>query len=153
MTQDATHQTFGLYQKQNGSPGLSSGSTLEIHSGATVKVEDGGVFAHPVTTVATTAGTVTNCGYTILGATQTAAWTLNAPSAAGIEKTLACTVSGASSVSQTLTFTGATCLNPAGGSTAAITTLTWTEPGVVVLVSATTAVWHVKSIQGSVVGS
>lgn len=151
MTQDATVTAPLLYQKQNGSAGLSSGSTFDIHSGGSVNVETGGNIAVPVTVKATTSDTITNFGYTTIGTTIASAYTLDAPNKAGLVKDIACTVHGASTVSQVLTFGGsATALNVSGGTTAAVTTLTFTEPATVRLISASTSVWHIVASAGSV---
>lgn len=151
MTQDATFNTPSLYRKQNGSAGLSSGSTFEIHSGGNILIETGGQLEIPVTTQATTSGTITAFGFTVIGTTIASAYTIAAPDHAGLVKEISCTVHGASSVSQVITFAGsATALNPTGGTTAAVTTLTFTEPGYVRLVSVSTSQWHITNATGSV---
>lgn len=151
MTQDATVLAPVLYRKQSGSAGLASGSTFEIHSGGNILIETGGQLEVPVTTQATTSGTITAYGYTTIGTTIASAYTLAAPDHAGLRKTIACTVHGASTVAQVITLAGsATALNITGGSTAAATTITFSEPGVVELISATTAVWHIIAASGSV---
>lgn len=151
MTQDATVTAPLLYRKQNGSAGLASGSTFEINSGGVIKVETGGEIAIPVTTQATTSGTITNFGFTVIGTTIASAYTVAAPDNAGLVKEISCTNHGSSSVSQVITFAGsATALNPATGTTAAITTLTFTEPGYIRLVSVSTSVWHITNASGSV---
>jgi hypothetical protein len=151
MALDST-MTPGVFQiKQNGSAAVVSGTTLDVQSGGVLRAEDGGVIASPVTVQATTSGTITNFGLTTFGTTIASAYTLAAPHVPGIRKTLACTIHGASTVSQVVTFGGsATALNLAGGSTAAVTTLTFTEHGVVELVSATTSQWLIVASAGNV---
>ncbi len=167
MTVDGTAPPGVFRIGQNGSAAAVSGTTLTIESGGSLRVESGGSVviasggsltyadgatpASPVTVQSTTSGTITNAGYTSIGTTIASAYTLAAMTTAGVTKRIACTVHGASTVSQVITFAGsATALAPCGGTTAAVTTITFTEPGVVELISATTAVWHILATSGSV---
>lgn len=166
MAVDTTMATGGIQRKQNGSMEVTSGSTLDIATGGVLKIESGGTFsiasggvisvatggelAVPVTVKSTTSDTITNYGVTTLGTTIASAYTIDAPDRAGLRKDLICTVHGASTVSQVLTFSGSCTMVGANGSTDTVSTITFTEPGTVGMVSLSTTSWGYLYHSGSV---
>lgn len=153
MTVDATYQPGVVQRRQNGSLCIVSGTTVSFESGGNLRVESGGAatFASgatvtiagalllPVEAGTTTAAFTAQTGLTTFGTTGTNAWTLAQPTAgAGIYKVLACTVHGATTVSQTVTCVGATILN---ATTAATSVMTFTSRASVALISASSLTW------------
>lgn len=151
MTVDTTVQPGVFNIRQNGSAAVASGTTLTVESGGTARVESGGALTVadgaklylPVTTQATTSGTITNYGVTTIGTTIASGYTLADPDAAGLVKTIVCTVHGATTVAQVITTAAATIT---GATTATVTHVTITSRvGFVTLVATSTSNWAVMA--------
>lgn len=168
----------GVYRKQGGkelvvgSSGtltIEAGGTLSITTGATVSlssgtpltasgstgiivIDSGGQIAVPVTVTTSSAGTVTNFGVFAFGSTSANAYTLTAPDRPGLRKTIINTVSGASTVTSTLTTaTTNSYIRNSSGVAADTHTLTYTEAGDwTELISVTTSEWRVLGNSGGV---
>ena len=126
---------------------LSIAYPLTIASGGAIVAQDGGQIVQPVTTQATSAGTITNYGVTTFGSTSVNAYTLTAPTRAGYRKTLIYQTGGSSDMDATVT-TATT--NSYIRNTTAVAgdthTITFAEAGAWCrLVSVTTAEWRVLS--------
>lgn len=146
MTADATYQSV-VQIRQDGNAYVPSGKSLNVESGGTLTLESGGVLsvsAGSAITVPVEVGTTTaafsNSGYTTFGSTASNAWTLAAPSRVGLVKTIACTVHGATTVTETVTTLGCKIL---GATTvvAGTSVMTFSGVQVVQLVSLSTASW------------
>lgn len=132
---------------------FSSGTPLAV-SGSTgiVVIDTGGQIAVPVTVVTSSAGTITNFGVLAFGSTSANAYTLTAPDRPGLRKTIVCTVSGASTVTSTLTTaTTNSYIRNSTGVAADTHTLTYTEAGDwSELISVTTSEWRLLGNSGGV---
>lgn len=147
MTADATYYSGVVQIRQDGNAYVPSGKSLTVESGGTITLESGGVLAQSAgsaITIPVEAGTTTaafaNHGLTTFGSTASNAWTLSAPNRIGLVKILACTVHGATTVTETVTTLGCKIL---GATTVVGGTSVMTFAGVqaVTLVSVTTASW------------
>lgn len=146
MTQDRSYQP-GIYRTQGGNElVVGSSGLITVETGGAIVVADGGQIANPVTTQATTSGTITNHGITTFGTTKQDAYVLADPSRAGLRKSLICTVHGATTITATVTTASTVCTIV--GSTVALggilRTLTFLSAGgAVELVSLSTAAWAI----------
>jgi len=149
MTADATYGQGVVNIRQDGNLYAPTGKSISIESGGSLLIESGGQFAEPVTVLATTVATVfNNHGIVVMTSTANGIHTLAAPSRAGLKVTLANSVHGATTVTKVITATGATIT---GGTTAALTTITFTSSiQSLTLISTSTANWHVTSNVNSV---
>lgn len=153
MTADATYYSGVVQNRQDGNEYVPSGKSINVESGGAITVESGGTLTvasgavlvmagHQ--TIAVEVGTTTaafsNSGYTTFGSTASNAWTLAAPSRVGLVKTIACTVHGATTVTETVTTLGCKIL---GATTvvAGTSVMTFSGVQVVQLVSLSTASW------------
>lgn len=144
MAVDPTYPSV-VQRRQDGNLYVPTGKNITLESGASLIVSDGAYAAPPVTVMATTSGTITNYGLTTIGTTVASAYTLAVPAFAGQEKTIACTVHGATTVTQVIN-SGAANFRCGGTSTAATSVMTFTSPmQCVTLKAASTAVWIVTS--------
>lgn len=140
MAVDPTYPSV-VQRRQDGS--------MYVPTSRSLNIEDGGYTTVPVTVMATTSGTITNFGLTTIGTTIAASYTLAVPTAAGMEKTIAVTVHGATTVTQVVSSGAANFL--CGGTTAATSIMTFTSRiQSVTLLSASTALWVVKANNGVV---
>lgn len=131
-----------------GSIVINSSGDLNIDSGGKITLDDGGQIAGPVTVQATTSGTITNYGITTIGTTIASLYTLAAPNRAGLEKSIYCTVHGATTVSQIVRTdsTSTTIVGTSNPASVCIRTLTFTNGGQsITLESLSTSAWGVKA--------
>ena len=102
----------GLTVESGGAATVASGATLTLAGAATVSA--GGYMAWPIETATTTAA-LTNFGLSIISTTAAdAAFSLAAPTAAGMFKVIASIDHGATTITQTVKLTGC---KVSGGST------------------------------------
>lgn len=139
----------------NASSGLivATSGTLQVASGGALQVATGGHLTVPVTVQSTTSGTITNFGVTTIGTTIAGAYTLADPDRAGLAKTIACTVHGATTVSQVITTasTNVTIIGTSSPAATILRTLTFTNGGQSIsLISSSTTAWLIKSNVGVV---
>lgn len=147
MTADATYYSGVVQTRQDGNTYVPSGKSINVESGGSLVLESGAVLAPaagsaitvPVET-GTTAAAFANYGVTTFGSTASNAWTLSAPNRVGLVKTLACTVHGATTVTETVTTLGSKIL---GATTvvAGTSVITFSGVQVVTLISLSTASW------------
>ena len=127
---------------------LSSGE-LNVDSGGAITVDDGGHFTMPVTVQATSTGTITNYGVTTFGTTTANTYTLAVPTRAGLRKILACTIHGATTITDTINTnsTAVTILSTSGQAAGGLLTrMLFTNAGQrVELVSLSTSQWLLVS--------
>lgn len=126
---------------------------LNVDSGGAITIDTGGHIAYPVTTQSTTSGTITNYGLTVFGTTIADAYTLAAPTRAGLHKTLMCTVHGATTVNAVVTTnsTSVTIISTSDPASVIRRTMTFTNGGQCVqLISSSTSAWVVVSNVNSV---
>jgi hypothetical protein len=149
MTADATYGQGVVNIRQDGSLYVPTGKSVSIESGGSLLIEAGGQVAEPVTVLATTVATVfNNHGLVVMTSTANGIHTLAAPSRAGLRVILANSVHGATTVTKTVTTTGATIT---GGTTGTTTIATFTSAiQSLSLISTSTANWHVTSNVNSV---
>lgn len=148
---DATYNPGGTgIRREQGGRVLAVGSTgqVDYESGSYLNLQDGARMSVPVTIQTTTSGTITNFGMTTFGTTIASAYTLANPDYAGQIKILACTISGATTVLQTVTTASTACTiaGTSDGATVVNRVLTFHEAGeVVVLVSRSSTAWVIVS--------
>jgi hypothetical protein len=143
MTADATVLQGVVNIRQDGNLYVPTGKSANVESGGVLTVETGGQFAMP-TEAGSSAATFANYGLTTFGATAATACLLAAPNRAGLIKVIACTVHGATTVSNTVTTVAAKIL---GGSTVVggTSVITFTSNAGIALISASTTEWILMS--------
>lgn len=127
---------------------INSSGELNVDSGGAFTIDDGAQVSKPVTVQTTTSGTITNYGITTIGTTIASLYSLAAPSRAGLEKSIYCTVHGATTVSQIVRTdsTSTTIVGTSNPASVCIRTLTFTNGGQsITLESLSTSAWGVKA--------
>ena len=141
----------GVYEKQGGKElVVGSTGTITVESGGAIALEDGGHFAMPVTVKSTSTGTITNYGVTTFGSTSADAYTLAAPTRAGLLKILACTVHGATTTASVITTASTNSYIRGSSSPGDTHTITFLDGGTFAqLVSVSTSEWRVMAMSAA----
>ena len=141
----------GAPSYSTGTVSISSGVPLAV-AGSTgnIVINTGGRIAMPVTSIASSSGTLSDYGIAQVGSTSANTYLLAHPSLPGLQKWIFWTIGGASAINTTLTtLTTASYIRDSTAATGDTHTITWTEAGGYVgLISLTTAEWRIIANSG-----
>ena len=133
-----------------GAPAIPSGAELNVDSGGAITLDDGAHFTMPVTVKSTSTGTITNFGVTTFGSTSADAYTLAAPTRAGLLKFLICTVHGATTTASVITTASTNSYIRGSSSPGDTHTVTFLDGGTFIqLVSVSTAEWRAMAMSAA----
>lgn len=141
-----TMNSSNLNVNSGGNLIVGSSGVLTVASSGVMSIATGGQVALPVTTQATTSGTITNFGLTLIGTTIADGYTLADPDRAGLLKAIFCTIHGATTVVSTVTTasTNVTIGATSDGTATIRRVLNFTNAGqAIVLISSSTTAWVV----------